>query len=420
MMMIPTLRVVTLGVLLITVTSGEIITDRTYFTFATDKVTRPKAGVIEATFKRHVGSLPTVLRNSKLQLKPVRQTAQGLAGQVSLESPYLGSTGYGWLTAVSIWGEYSGIIHVKFNRPRVYVYLYIRGTPNNGFIGNGKAKHEFVRPAGVRMIKSKLSVSAGVKALQNALNSNANGPRLIATIDHSLAAKQVGKVLSPNTVVVFGRPQIGAPLWRQTPEIGIELPIEMHVAETPLGYVYVSYNSAAYFGRRFNIPNLSLPLFRFARVASGIADLAAESPNFDVSRARSLSGIRVEMKQGTTAAQSYGRLITALQNAPKPLGIAFKIEHDKSAIKAGIAVNAENKVVVFGNPALGTRLMQRSFTAGLDLPAKMGVWDIMKGANKSFVGYVDIEWIVRRHDVAEEQTMLAAALRRFQQIALGS
>ncbi len=397
--------------------SAEIITDRQYFTFATNRPRAPKRNVLTVTFKRYVTTLPTVLRGSTLKIRLARRTRRGIAGHATLSSPYIGEA-YGWLTAVNIWGGLSGVIHVRSNRPRVNIRLYFRGTPRAGFVGTGYAVHAFSRPPGVRMVKSKLSVAAGVKALQASLNANANGPRLIATIDHSLAAKRVGQVLAPNTVVVFGRPQIGAPLWGRTPEIGIELPMEVHVAESPLGVVYVSYNSGGYMGRRFGL-NIRVPLHRFAGIAAGIPKLAAEPAAFDASRARFLQGIRTRSRDGTTAAAAYARLVAAVERAP-PVNVAFKIEHDKSAIRAGLTVSAENKVVVFGNPALGTRLMQRSFTAGLDLPAKMGVWNTRSGANKAFVGYVDIAWIVQRHDVAEKQERLAAALRNFQSVALGA
>ena len=43
------------------------------------------------------------------------------------------------------------------------------------------------------------------------------------------------------------------------------------------------------------------------------------------------------------------------------------------------------KVIVFGNPKVGTRLMQGSQSAALDLPLRLSIWEDAR--NRVWVGY---------------------------------
>jgi len=310
------------------------------------------------------------------------------------------------------------VFQIHFKTPRIHSRFFVRGTPSGGFTGIGFATHKFVRPNGVRIVRSKISVSEGIAALKAALAANPSGPRFITTVDHAAAARKVGLALAESTVVVFGRPQIGAPLWGQTPQIGIELPTEVLIAQSPLGVGYVVYNGAFALAKRFKVTipaRLPAAFANFARIAAGLEKLETEPAGFDVSKTRFLEGI-AETMGTTTAAAAYARLIAALKKAP-PVNIAYAIEHDKSAEKEGISVKSENKVAVFGNPKLGTPLMQQSFTAALDLPAKMGVWNLEKGASVAYVGYVKPNYIAKRHG-ADPQPTLTKALGNFAKIAI--
>lgn len=50
------------------------------------------------------------------------------------------------------------------------------------------------------------------------------------------------------------------------------------------------------------------------------------------------------------------------------------IDHAEAARAAGLELNDE-VVVVFGTPAVGTRLMQENARAGIDLPLRILIWD---------------------------------------------
>tara|TARA_R110000824_G_scaffold78643_2_gene198374 strand:- start:2397 stop:2870 length:474 start_codon:yes stop_codon:yes gene_type:complete len=77
----------------------------------------------------------------------------------------------------------------------------------------------------------------------------------------------------------------------------------------------------------------------------------------------------------------------------KNIGILARINHTAGAEKAGLSLPA-TEVLIFGNPKLGTPLMQATRTMGIDLPLKVLVWKDDKG---SWIAYNDPKWLAQRH-----------------------
>ena len=65
-------------------------------------------------------------------------------------------------------------------------------------------------------------------------------------------------------------------------------------------------------------------------------------------------------------------------------------------------------LVIFGNPAAGTPLMQAAQTAGIDLPLKALVWQGVDGA--THLSYNDPAWIAARHGLGSEAQQAVGAL----------
>lgn len=76
--------------------------------------------------------------------------------------------------------------------------------------------------------------------------------------------------------------------------------------------------------------------------------------------------------------------------AKEGMGIFTVIDHQKGAQKSGLQMQAE-KVILFGNPKLGTKMMQRDPKTGLDLPLKVLVYQDKEGKTK-IVYHDPIEW----------------------------
>lgn len=66
---------------------------------------------------------------------------------------------------------------------------------------------------------------------------------------------------------------------------------------------------------------------------------------------------------------TYSNFIEAL-NANEAISIIAEIDHSANALAVGRVLNP-TKIVFFGNPVLGTPLMQKNQLAGLDLPQKI-------------------------------------------------
>jgi uncharacterized protein (DUF302 family) len=104
----------------------------------------------------------------------------------------------------------------------------------------------------------------------------------------------------------------------------------------------------------------------------------------------------VQIRSNATAAATVARVEPAL--AARGLRLFATVDHAANAR----AVNLElrpNTVFIFGNPAVGSRVMQCAATAGIDLPLKLLVWEEKDGS--VWVGYNDPDWLARRHEVGE-------------------
>jgi uncharacterized protein (DUF302 family) len=75
------------------------------------------------------------------------------------------------------------------------------------------------------------------------------------------------------------------------------------------------------------------------------------------------------------------------------IGIGAVVDHAANAAGAGLRL-PPNREVFFGNPTIGTPLMQQAPTVGLDMPLKMLVWE---EAGRVFVGYTSVDYPAARH-----------------------
>jgi uncharacterized protein (DUF302 family) len=123
-----------------------------------------------------------------------------------------------------------------------------------------------------------------------------------------------------------------------------------------------------------------------------------------------IAAIALVLLIGTTAAHAAGkgmvtvrsahdvpttteRLVSALEN--KGMTVFEVVDHAKGAAGAGLELRP-TRVVIFGNPKIGTRLMQCSQSAAIDLPQKALVWEDAEGVTR--LGYNAAEYVADRHD----------------------
>jgi uncharacterized protein (DUF302 family) len=102
----------------------------------------------------------------------------------------------------------------------------------------------------------------------------------------------------------------------------------------------------------------------------------------------------------------------------KGFNVTARVNHAAAAIKAGKTLRP-TEVLIFGNPKLGTLLMQSSQTIGIDLPLKVLVYEDEDG--KVILAYNDPAWLARRHNITDRDKAfkkMTGALDKFTDAAV--
>ena len=81
----------------------------------------------------------------------------------------------------------------------------------------------------VSVTQSKYGFDMTVKKLKGVLK--AKDVPIFAEFDHRKNAKEVGLVMPPATVIVFGNPKVGTQLMLEDPLIALDLPLKIAVVE---------------------------------------------------------------------------------------------------------------------------------------------------------------------------------------------
>ncbi|MBD1558225.1 DUF302 domain-containing protein [Vibrio sp. S9_S30] len=100
----------------------------------------------------------------------------------------------------------------------------------------------------------------------------------------------------------------------------------------------------------------------------------------------------VTMKSNYNVDQTTQNLITVLEK--KGMTLFTQIKHDEGAEKVGMTLRP-TRLVIFGNPKVGTPLMKCSQTAAIDLPQKMLIWQDEAGDN--WLSYNNPDYFNTRH-----------------------
>lgn len=97
----------------------------------------------------------------------------------------------------------------------------------------------------------------------------------------------------------------------------------------------------------------------------------------------------------------------------KGFTVVARVDHAKAAEMAGLNLNP-TEVLIFGNPKVGTALMNSNQAIGLDLPIKVLVWQDDKGIVT--IAYNDPSWMVSRYGIDDRDEVvkkMTGALGKF-------
>lgn len=100
-------------------------------------------------------------------------------------------------------------------------------------------------------------------------------------------------------------------------------------------------------------------------------------------------------------AETADRLEAAL--GEKGIIVLARVDHAANAGKAELEL-APTELLIFGNPKLGTPLMQSQPTIAIDLPMKALVWEDPEGG--VFLAYNDPSYLAARHGVDDRAEVI--------------
>lgn len=115
------------------------------------------------------------------------------------------------------------------------------------------------------------------------------------------------------------------------------------------------------------------------------------------------AGGLVKLESKSSVKETTDRLAAAVEQ--RGIRIVARVDHAAGAKAAGLEL-APSELLMFGNPKLGTPLMQANPEIGIDLPIKVLTWQDKDG--KVWIGYAAPDEIVSRHGVSGRDEIVKA------------
>ena len=125
----------------------------------------------------------------------------------------------------------------------------------------------------------------------------------------------------------------------------------------------------------------------------------------------------ISIKSPHNVEETADRLETVLKS--KGMSVVARIKHSEAAMKVGMTLRP-TELLIFGNPKVGTPLMQCTQSVALDLPQKALIWEDESGL--VWISYNDPQYLAERHNIEGCDEVLAkvkTALSNFTNAAAG-
>jgi len=255
--------------------------------------------------------------------------------------------------------------------------------------------------AGINIRQTNKDVSS-VKASILEGFSTVEAIGVAAKISHTTNASKVGKTLNPTELILFGNPKLGTPIMQANQQAGIDLPQKYLIYEDAEGVTRLAYNELSYLKARHGLSNDIPTLTIMENALEKFASAHGEAADASITVLPGTGEGLVDKISQKSFIESYTAITDALNNNPN-LKIMMELDHKANAARVGLELRPTS-LVVFGNPNLGTPLMQESQTIALDLPQKMLVWQDESGA--VHVSYNDPMYLQSRHGIRNNDEIL--------------
>ncbi len=245
------------------------------------------------------------------------------------------------------------------------------------------------------ILENASDVSSVVDELKYELEQQ--GFIIALTVNHSAAATSVGLELAPNQVIFARLPKfLEKKLLRKSETIGLDLPLKFQVFESSNGSINLSVNTLGYLIDRHEVSIRDFVL----RMTDKLIEQFNTSP---------------EKEHGLVSVESLLSVedtVQALQDAISvnpAVRIPLVLDYGKNR-------NSFPVLIVFGNPNVGTLLMQADPRMGIDLPLKFLVW---KGEHGQVnITYTDPHFIAGRVNLQGQDGRLDAIAKSLNKLAM--
>lgn len=140
---------------------------------------------------------------------------------------------------------------------------------------------------------------------------------------------------------------------------------------------------------------------------SAVADETIPLTKFthDLSTGKQCGSMRISGFRSIRSDFSVEETVARLQAeiTSRGLGIFGTIDHAAGAASVDLELRPTT-LIIFGNPTLGTLLMQSNQTIGIDLPLKALVWE--DECEVVRIGYNKAHTLARRHDITDKDKVI--------------
>jgi len=176
-----------------------------------------------------------------------------------------------------------------------------------------------------------------------------------------------------------------------------------------LGYFVKAYSY--YYDQIITIKNSNMKVLKISTVLFLFLVISCNSNQDSSSNKKQINSQTMEIikDQGVITKvssqnfeETYNVLVHIITNNPN-LKIIAELNHQANAARVDLQLNP-TRIIMFGNPNLGTPLMQNSPVTGLDLPQKILIWQDDQGQVK--VSYNDPLYLKNRHGIEGKDEIL--------------
>jgi len=212
------------------------------------------------------------------------------------------------------------------------------------------------------------------------------GLEIVGVLDHAANAKKVDLELAPTQLILFRDRRLEKKLLRRSATVAIDLPLKILVWEdADTGEIKLLYNGSGYLSDRHDIYSwdplqyrLNKRLKQFGQLQNGLVTIDTE--------------------------QSVDETVEKLKEVLLNNGFFIPFTFDFTRKSGFWHFKRPAQLIVFGNPKVGTPLMQNQQSIGIDLPQKFLVWEDRDG--QVHVTYNDPLFIGKRHGLQGLNVML--------------